>query len=103
MTLCIFRVCGEMIHSAYMANFHGLVETGKNCYYRLLERQSIDWRRLLMTMAVRFYAILRKENISEAEGPKCLIIDDTTLEKTGIHMEGISRVFDHVKGRCVLG
>ena len=50
-----------------------------------------------MTMAVRFYAILHKENIAEAEEPKCLIIDDTTLEKTGIHMEGISRVFDHVK------
>ena len=31
MALCIFRVCGETIHSAYMANFHGLVETGKNC------------------------------------------------------------------------
>lgn len=30
MALCIFRVCGETIHSAYMANFHGLVETGKN-------------------------------------------------------------------------
>lgn len=103
MAICMFRVCGKTIHSAYMANFHGLVKTGKNCYYRLLERQSIDWRRLLMTMAVRFYAILRKENIAEAEGPNCLIIDDTTLEKTGIHMEGISRVFDHVKGRCVLG
>ena len=41
MAICMFRVCGKTIHSAYMANFHGLVETGKNCYYRLLERQSI--------------------------------------------------------------
>lgn len=103
MAICMFRVCGETIHSAYTANFHGLVKTGKNCYYRLFERQSMDWRRLLMTMAVRFYTILCKENIAEAEEPKCLIIDDTTLEKTGIYMEGISRVFDHVKGRCVLG
>ena len=30
-------------------------------------------------------------------------IDDTVLEKSGVRMEGISRVFDHVKGRCVLG
>ena len=31
------------------------------------------------------------------------IIDDTTLRKNGVRMQGISRVFIHVKGRCVLG
>lgn len=28
--------------------------------------------------------------------------DDTTLEKTGVSIEGVSRVFDHVKHKCVL-
>lgn len=28
---------------------------------------------------------------------------DTTLEKSGIKIEHVSRVFDHVKGHCVLG
>ena len=28
---------------------------------------------------------------------------DTVLEKSGVRMEGISRVFDPMKGRCVLG
>ena len=32
-----------------------------------------------------------------------IIIDDTVLEKSGVRMEGVSRVYDHVKGRCVLG
>lgn len=103
MAICMFRVCGETIHSAYMKRFHGVVTTGKNCYYRLLERESMDWRRLLIAMNTRFHAILLKEKIATSEGPRCLILDDTTLEKTGIHMEGISRVFDHVKGHCVLG
>ena len=103
MAICMFRVCGETIHSAHTARFQGLVNTGKNCYYRLLERQSMDWRKLLMAMAVRFFSILRKEGITASSGPTCLILDDTTLEKTGIHMEGVSRVFDHVKGHCVLG
>ncbi len=103
MAICIFRVCGETIRSAYATRFHGLATTGKNCYYRLLERASMDWRRLLLAMSVRFHVILRKENVKAADGPTCLILDDTTLEKTGIHMEGISRVFDHVKGHCVLG
>lgn len=101
--ICMFRVCGETIHSAYMARFYGLLTTGKNCYYRLLERKSMDWRRLLMAMAVRFHTILDNEKIAASEAPKCLILDDTTLEKTGIHMEGVSRVFDHTKGHCVLG
>ena len=29
MAICIFRVCGETIHSAYMSRFHGLATTGK--------------------------------------------------------------------------
>ena len=33
----------------------------------------------------------------------CFIIDDTVLEKGGVRMEGISRIFDYVKGKCVLG
>lgn len=103
MAICIFRVCGETIHSAYMSRFHGLATTGKNCYYRLLERSSMDWRKLLLAMSIRFHAILRKEKVAESDAPSCLILDDTTLEKTGLHMEGISRVFDHVKGHCVLG
>ena len=103
MAICMIRVCDETIHSAHTNRFHGLLNTGKNCYYRLLERQSMDWRKLLMAMAVRFFAILRKEGITASNGPRCLILDDTTLEKTGIRMEGVSRVFDHVKGHCVLG
>ena len=31
------------------------------------------------------------------------IIDDTMLGKNGVRMQGISRVFNHVRGRCVLG
>ena len=68
-----------------------------------MTRTSMDWRKLLYGMAVRFQTILRKEHTAETDLPKCYIIDDTTLEKSGIAMEHISRVFDHVKGRCVLG
>ena len=80
-----------------MARFHDLAKTGKNCYYRLMERTSMDWRRPLIAMNCRFHVILRKEGIAEATGPTCFILDDTTIMKTGIHMEGISRVFDQVK------
>ena len=96
MALCLFRINGESIFSMYRKNFHDLLTTGKNCYYRMLNRETMDWRTLLLRMAVRFLAILKKENAEETKQPKCYIIDDTTLEKTGFSIEGISRVFDHV-------
>jgi hypothetical protein len=37
------------------------------------------------------------------KAPYCFILDDTFLEKTGCFIEGVSRVFDHVSGRCALG
>ena len=102
-SLCLFRFNGESIFGMYRKDFHALVETGKNCYYRMLNRESMDWRILLVRMCVRFFAILRKEHAEETEQPRCYIIDDTTLEKTGVSIEGISRVFDHVKHKYVLG
>ena len=102
-SLCLFRFNGESIFGMYRKDFHSLVETGKNCYYRMMGRETMDWRILLLRMCVRFFAILRKEHAEETEQPRCFIIDDTTLEKTGVSIEGISRVFDHVKHKCVLG
>ena len=103
LSLCLFRVAGESIHSVYKASFHGLLSTGKNCYYRMMTRASMDWRRLLFGMAVRFQCILRKEHAEDSTLPKCYILNDTTLEKSGLAMEHIGYVFDHVKRTCVLG
>ena len=101
--LCLFRMCHESIGSFYSHKFHGLFESGKNCFYRMYNRSSMNWRKLLLRMSVRFMAIVREENAEEKGHAHCFIIDDTTLEKTGSCMEGISRVFDHVTLGFVLG
>ena len=102
-SLCLFRINGESVFSMYCKRFFGLLSMGKNCFYRMLNRRTMDWRKLLLRMSVRFGAILRKENAEETVQPRCYIIDDTTLEKTGSCIEGVSRVFDHVAHKCVLG
>jgi hypothetical protein len=102
-SLCLFCVLGESIHSIYNQKFYGLLTQGKNCFYRLLTRESVNWRSLQMKMVVRFSAIVRKEHAQENDAPSCYILDDTTLEKSGKYMEGISRVFDHTINSCVLG
>lgn len=48
-------------------------------------------------------AILRKEHAKVSSDNASYIFDDTTLEKTGYGIEQISRVFDHVQGKCILG
>ena len=63
----------------------------------------MNWRVLLPSMVGRFQSIVRKEKDEETDAPKCYIVDDTTMENTGFWFEGLSRVFDHVVDKCVLG
>jgi len=103
LAMMVFRILGESIGFMSKTKFYGILEVGKNCFYRLLARPEMDWRILLLSMARRFHSIVRKEKAEETNAPKCYIIDDTTVSKTGLHFEGLSRVFDHVLGKCVFG
>lgn len=103
LSLCLFRIAGESIHSICKKSYYDLLNTGHNCYYRMLRRATMDWRKLLLGMALRFLAILRKEHAETSSENMSYIFDDTTLEKTGLGIEQISRVFDHVQGKCVIG
>ena len=103
LSLCLFRIAGESVHALWRKRFHGLLETGKNCYYRLLGRVWMDWRKLLLRVSTRFCAIVRDKGAEDTHQPKCFIIDDTLIEKAGLKIERVSRVFDHVTRRYVLG
>ena len=103
LSLCLFRINGETIHSIYKKNFYHLLTTGKNCYYRMMVRQAMNWRRLLSYTVLRFECILRKNGIQTESENSCVIFDDTTLEKTGRKFEHITKVFDHVRMNYVLG
>ena len=103
LSLCLFRINGETIHSIYKKNFYHLLTTGKNCYYRMMVRQTMNWRRLLSYTVLRFECILRKNGIQTESENSCIIFDDTTLEKTGRKLEHITKVFDHVRMNYVLG
>jgi len=100
--LLIFRLCGQSIHLSLHQQFGRLIKGGKNQFYRFLTRPLMDWRRLLLATAKSFFRIVKEES-TDPEQEHYFILDDTTLEKTGICMEGISRVFDHVAQKSVLG
>lgn len=101
--LCLFKILGETVSSMYSVRFHDLLSVGKNCFYRMLSRTGMDWRRLLATMAVHLLGIFRRRGIDFYSGMTCFILDDTTVAKTTTNGELVSRVFDHVLSKCVLG
>jgi len=99
----MFKILGETVSSMYSVKFHELISIGKNCFYRMLSRSQMDWRRLLATMAVHLLGILRRRDVDFYAGTSCFILDDTTVAKTTTNGELVSRVFDHVLSKCVLG
>ncbi len=62
-----------------------------NAFYRLMNNQWMDWRRLLIGFAKQFAAYG-----DLAPGTTCFILDDTDIEKTGKTIEFVGRRFNHV-------
>ena len=46
LSLCLFRIASESIHSMYKKSYYDLLNTGKNCYYRMMTRASMYWCKL---------------------------------------------------------
>ena len=89
LSLCLFRIVGENIHSICKHKIYELSNHGKNCFYRMMIRPQMDWRRLMNHFALRYMCLLRKYGEApQSDTTTCFIIDDTVLEKSGVRMEG---------------
>jgi len=74
----------------------------KNPYYDLLGNEYISWRTILFLFAARYLSLSGR--IGKVAGKiRALIFDDSPLEKTGVKIEGVSKIHDHVTGRFILG
>jgi hypothetical protein len=78
------------------------IEIGKDVLYRLKNNAGIDWRKILWQTACKFMGITQQEKEGEHK-VRCLIFDDTLLEKTGKMIEKIGKVHDHVTNTFKLG
>jgi hypothetical protein len=70
----------------------------KDVYYRGLANQKINWRSLLLSTSKRYIDLDEDSSTN-----KCVIFDDTVIEKTGKKIEGISKIHDHVTKRYFFG
>ena len=52
---------------------------------------------------LKFIKLAEAHGERDKSSVKCLIFDDSSLPKTGRYIEKVSRIWDHVLKRCVLG
>lgn len=81
---------------------HG-IKIGKDVFYRLKNNEKINWRMILWHFAMKFIHVTGANSTLDEPKVRCLIFDDTTIEKSGRKMEFLGRVWDHVKQRSILG
>lgn len=80
-----------------------VLNCGKDVFYRLMNDSCIPWRRICYKLSLQ---LIVKTTVRSAEGsnlmPRCLIVDDTDLPKTGRRIELIGKVFSHVTKQSIL-
>lgn len=90
------------VHSMLNGCVKHQIEAGKDTFYRLKNNPGICWRMVLWLFSAKFKA-LTNNSTCDNSGIKCIIFDDTLLVKTGMYIEKISRVWDHVAQKAVIG
>jgi hypothetical protein len=94
------------INGCYTGDLSTLMKVGKDTLYRFKNNGWIPWRKLLYSISRRFIKLSSEKEL-EAEGiekkPKCFIFDDTDIAKSGVLIEGISKIWSHKENRHVLG
>jgi hypothetical protein len=89
-------------HYADSALFR-FVLCGKDVFYRMMNDSSIDWRSLLYNFTTQLIRKVQNKIELDDSNPRCLIIDDTDLPKTGRQIELIGKIFSHVTHTAKLG
>lgn len=93
----------ETVNSMLNGIVRHQIEAGKDTFYRLKNNPKISWRLLLWLFASKFKSLVNSKLKQTGDSLRCMVIDDTLLEKTGRGIEKVSRMFDHVTRRYVLG
>ena len=101
--ICLPFLGLKTVHSFTGSILASHFKASKDTFYRLKNNQGILWRMILWLFSLKFIKLAEKNGKKDNTAIKCLVFDDSTLPKTGRYIEKISRVWDHVLNRCVLG
>jgi hypothetical protein len=87
--------------SVYAAQKTGSLQMDDNTIYRLMNKQLIDWKSILLSFARQFLTCVSSKFEVDEKSLRCFVIDDTDIAKTGKTFEGISKIYSH-KEHCSL-
>ena len=95
------------VNSFILSRFKQLIDAQKDAFFRLKNNEYYNWRNLIYLFAKRFKQLNARHDdgnaVQSSADPTCLIIDDSLIPKTGMKIEFIGKVFDHVTKDWVLG
>ena len=75
----------------------------KDVFYEFMKNPYIDWRRIVHLFYKQVASLIAKESEEKDCNPRCLIIDDSLLPKSGKRIEFIGKVYDHCSHTYNLG
>jgi predicted nucleic acid-binding Zn finger protein len=90
------------IHSMLSGYVKHHIEAGKDTFYRLKNNPSVCWRLILWLFAAKFKKLTTNNEMHQTH-IRCMVFDDTVIEKTGRFIEKVSRVWNHVSQNYSLG
>lgn len=93
----------DSVNNMYNHYLSTHIEAKKDVFYRFKNNEQICWRIILWLFARKFRNIVKERSIGSDNSPRCFIVDDSTLPKTGRFIEKVSRVWDHVQRASILG
>jgi hypothetical protein len=105
---CLLSILTAMILSRFGGlSIYAMQKTGQtdmddNTIYRLMDNPQINWRSMLLSFAGQFLRCVQSKGETN-EKEKCFVPDDTDIIKTGKTVEGISRIYNHVKHTYIFG
>ena len=101
--ICLPFLGMQTVHSFTGNVLADHVKARKDVFYRLKNNPKICWRVVLWTFGMKFIKLTATHGESISNALKCLVFDDSDLPKTGRYIEKISRIYDHVSRRFILG
>ena len=95
--------CLSNVYQYSASNYKGILEASKNTFYRFKNNSLIPWRSILYSVFGKLNNQIREKGSEDIDSPRCLIIDDTDLCKTGKHIEHAGMIWSHTLQRSILG
>ncbi|MBC8484801.1 MAG: transposase [Bacteroidetes bacterium] len=101
--ICLPFLGLKTVNSLPSSMYASHIEARKDTFYRLKNNPGICWRMILWLFSSKFIKLADENGERDSDAVRCFVVDDSSLSKTGRYIEKVSRVWDHVLNRCILG